>query len=1333
MSRILSFGTLSHGVAFGLALAGAVCFEATAAPLEFHVSAVGSDENPGDEAQPFRSLERARDAIRAATGRSTTAGAPGAGWDGAIIHLRGGLHVLSQPLRLDGRDSGTEARPLLIRPLRDETPVLGGGVPVPPGAWKPVADPVVVARLNPAVRNIVRQLDLREIGVKEPGRLGIPGSRIDLVVGGVVQTLARWPASGWATVASLPQGAAAGAINVTEDRLKDWTLAPNTWTRGYWSRDNRDTWYPLDSFAPTSRVLHLAPPWNAEGFRAGQWFEVLNVLEELDAPGEWYLDEARLRIFCVPPTTGLSSARVNTTPSILVAEGAAWFELRGLTLEGTRSHGIVVRDGVGPRLADLTVRNVGGWGIRIEGGGRATLSGVTVTGAAEGGVLLRGGDRASLAGGNHTIESSRIAGFGRVKRTGNPGILLEGVGARVASTIVEDGPHAGLEFRGNDHVVEDSTFRRLCLETGDAGAIHAVADWSFRGNIIRRNVIEDVNHSGLPGTGVVIEKPAGIYLQDHVSGTTISANTFRRCGVGVRIDGGRDNVVDANSFTACATPIFLGEGLASGESDQSLRNALQAVPHASPTWTARYPALVGLLDNTPRSPANNAITNNRVLDGAWLVDAAATVRSFVPLTHVNFTSANASVALAQLVAFPIASPEAPFEGLSFYVAINGSDGAAGTEAAPFATITRARDAIRAATGRTSGPATLGSSWKGARVTLKAGTHALASTFVLDARDGGTEAFPVTYRGEPGATAVVTTAALVPDSAWKLIAQQSDDSFAWSRLPAASRGKVYRLDVGALGIDKGGLGADSAGVTNWLMPIVNGRIRQMARWPNGPILEASGWRIIDAVNSDGGKTGESRITINSATPASWNWSSEELLAYGHWAHDWTAHWQSIRDVVASGSGASQIVLGGRDWIWELGGDAQRKIFFANTLQMLEREGSYVWNLARGVLYYLPVTAEGPPADTRLTRHHAVIQNGLRWPDDPVNAADWLTLQDLVLEGARETLIQAQYSVGMVLRDCILRNSGGTGASFRFGSKNKVVGGRFFDLVTYGLTMRGMGDLRTFSDGECLIEGVTFDGTGWFAHGSASAINIGANWNTPPSCGVVVRNNIIRNVAGVGLFFTAARVLVEGNTFERVVQLDGDAGAAYAGGRMTHRGNIVRGNTFRNIVRHPLNHPSWGALTGVYIDDSFSGVTIEENTFENCDHGIFLMSGKDNIARRNTFTECHSGHSRAPIYLGSRVGWDQGKIDEDLSVVPVDREPWTSLYPDLVKMRPGGSLHATRMRPTGNQIVDNLTTTGTHLARVSGNVAGDHDATRLNFAINDPNPANRRALSAVWVLE
>ena len=82
-----------------------------------------------------------------------------------------------------------------------------------------------------------------------------------------------------------------------------------------------------------------------------------------------------------------------------------------------------------------------------------------------------------------------------------------------------------------------------------------------------------------------------------------------------------------------------------------------------------------------------------------------------------------------------------FADRTFYVSPDGSDANSGTEAAPFLSLVKARDAIRAL------PAA--ERRQNIGVVLRGGTHTVHETLVLGLRDGAPDGYTVTYKAYPG--------------------------------------------------------------------------------------------------------------------------------------------------------------------------------------------------------------------------------------------------------------------------------------------------------------------------------------------------------------------------------------------------------------------------------------------------------------------------------------------------------------------------------------------------------------------------------------------------------
>jgi len=188
------------------------------------------------------------------------------------------------------------------------------------GHFAPVKDPAILERLGPAARGHVLQCDLRACGVTDFGKLsrrGFGGSmapaHFELFHDGQRMTLARWPNEGFTRIAGIPAGAGQGdehggtlgkldaGFHYEGDRPSRWKSLDDIWVHGYWAWDWANSYEAVESIDTAKRLIKTRPPGGTYGFRTGQRFYFLNVLEELDQPGEYHLDRKTGILYFWPP------------------------------------------------------------------------------------------------------------------------------------------------------------------------------------------------------------------------------------------------------------------------------------------------------------------------------------------------------------------------------------------------------------------------------------------------------------------------------------------------------------------------------------------------------------------------------------------------------------------------------------------------------------------------------------------------------------------------------------------------------------------------------------------------------------------------------------------------------------------------------------------------------------------------------------------------------------------------------------------------------------------------------------------------------------------------
>ena len=588
---------------------------ALAGPLALYISPQGHDSALGGKASPLATLAGARDRLRILkrVGKVPK--------EGVTVWLRAGTYFQRETFALTAADDVSPA-PVTYAAYSGEAVRLTGGWEV--AGWKPVTDASILGRLDPAARGHVLQTDLKAQGITDYGQMTPRGfgspvtpAGLELFFADVPMTLARWPNVGqWAHIAGTTADQAAGHFAYAGDRPERWAKAEDAWVYGYWKFDWADSYTKITGINAEHHRVTTAPATDLLSYTLGHRWYALNLLEELDTPGEWYLDRrAGILYFWPPSDIHRGHPTVSLTRDLVRLDGVSHVTLRGLTLEACRGDAITIRGGTHNLIDECSVLSAGNRGATIADTTDSGVRGGEITGTGEGGVSLDGGDRKTLVPGRNFVVNCRIHDYSRWARTYRPGVGIDGVGNRVAHNLIYDAPHNAILLGGNDHLIEYNEIHHVCRQTGDAGAFYMGRDWTMRGNIVRFNYFHDLfNETGVKGE---FHDVMGVYLDDTAAGTVVFGNVFVRAGHAVEVGGGRDIVVANNIFVDCLPAVSLDarglgwatKSLAPG-GDWGMEKRLAAVPYDAPPYSTRYPHLANVLKDNPTAPKYDVIQNN---------------------------------------------------------------------------------------------------------------------------------------------------------------------------------------------------------------------------------------------------------------------------------------------------------------------------------------------------------------------------------------------------------------------------------------------------------------------------------------------------------------------------------------------------------------------------------------------------------------------------------------------------------------------------------------------------------------------------------------------------
>lgn len=579
---------------------------ATAAS-DFYVAPDGDDVAAGTREAPFRSLERARDAAR--------------GKPEPTIVLMPGNYPRTNGLSLGAADSG-----LTIRASLQGTAVLDAAYYVPASAIGPANDP----RLRGDAAKHVRVVDLQKAGLpalkKWPDFFIGGGGLFDLYSGETRLKLATWPEDGPTVMKRVVDpgdvkkgpNTRGGTFEFHERRIATWTNAANEgrlWLVGSWYAPWRYEALRVASLNVASQTITFATAtdsgigskYASGGTGAGnEPWRALNLIEELDRPGEWAVDFDAQKIFVWPAADEVVVATM--AQPMIAMKDATNVSLVGLTFQHGLGSAVEIKGGASCSVVACEVRRVGADGVVVAGGTKHRVESCDLFNLGAAGIVMGGGDRKTLTPAGHVANNNHIHDFARTKRMYAPGIALGAYGAAsaVSCTVshnrIHNAPHAGILLGGNDNVIELNEIYDVVKDSDDMGAIYTYHDWTSY-NFIRHNFIHNAH------------RVTGYYADDADSGDVVEGNVFYRVATGPFSGGGHDNLYRGNISIACLRGAHIdARGIQRGyATDASLFRQFDAAGVTNEPWRSRHPQLLTLTNDHPEIPRGTVIESNVVV------------------------------------------------------------------------------------------------------------------------------------------------------------------------------------------------------------------------------------------------------------------------------------------------------------------------------------------------------------------------------------------------------------------------------------------------------------------------------------------------------------------------------------------------------------------------------------------------------------------------------------------------------------------------------------------------------------------------------------------------
>lgn len=648
---------------------------------EIHVSKKGNDNNPGTKMKPLASPEAARNLLREMRAKNKGQGKP------ATVFIHAGTYDLESTFLLDSQDGGTKECPITWMAYGSDHVILSGGKTISPDLFTKISNPAALKRLNKSAADQVLELDIHAAGINNTGKhrqyghaLPVIPSTMELFFNHEPMTLAKYPNKGDIKIGKVKDAGSVprvgdksnrGAVfNYTDERHTKWAGQQNIWIQGTLNYGFADDYNPIATIDTISKTVKLGKP-HLYGVGAGNDFQsyvAINILEELDMPGEWFLDETSGKLYLWPPAS-MQGADIKVSvleEPVIALEGVSYLRFSGMKIEGGRGIGLYMENCSYTEVAGCTIRNVGTTGIVMGQGAKLLVEnssvddyvGVPVSrqvgsyqnhiynnttwnrnaghhnrilscdvyNTGSGGIMLSGGDKQTLTPGNNTVENCRVSLYNRRNKFTYAGIRVDGCGNRIAHNEIFNSDWHGIFVHGNEHVFEYNHIHDVTLNSNDTSPWYIGRNPSDRGNIVRYNFFDHCGNKN--------RMNMGIYCDDSSSDVLIYGNVFNDMltdhgvlfsNTGWHLIMKNNIVINPIAHTAVTSANYYTwaapQALQMFGENGIVRNRLtKDIDFQSPPYSTKYPALLPYLDViTPGKEWQSMRARGNMLEGNLII------------------------------------------------------------------------------------------------------------------------------------------------------------------------------------------------------------------------------------------------------------------------------------------------------------------------------------------------------------------------------------------------------------------------------------------------------------------------------------------------------------------------------------------------------------------------------------------------------------------------------------------------------------------------------------------------------------------------------------------
>ncbi len=612
------------------------CVFAEEGKITFYVSTLGNDSNDGLTIETaLATLEGARVKVREALKKHEN------GINIEVI-FKSGTYRFSETVMFDKNDSAVEGYTVTYR--GEGEVYFKGSIPIDITKISLVTDTKILKRLPTTAKGHVGQIDLKEQGIDTDSfSTNVSDNAPEdyaFFLNNKEQICAEWPNGdgNYAQYQTVYKAGGSGkytkdvggVFKYEESNPDRWVGAKDFYVIGYFSADYVANRSLVKSVNPETQAIELA--YGTDGgikTSFSRRWKAVNLLEEIDVPGEWYLDRENDILYYYPEKS-LHNAEFEMSmldDYFIKMTGTKNLTFQNIHFTQGRSGAItassypenIVIDSCTfthfGRSAVTTSGSVSGtvnkshepWKNRIDGAKNFLITNCTFAYLRQDGVRMVGGNRDTLTPSGNVIENNYFYQCADKYQGYYYGIKLNaGCGDIVRNNVMNNFSFHCIDYTGNDYKIYNNELYNAVRETSDCGIIYTGRSFTERGTEISYNYI----HDGYPVDSRVPPSSNGVYLDDNIQGQIVHHNIFYNVHRGVCGNGAMDHQIYSNIFVDSAFATHMNTNFLTNASTIERNLKMFSDIENNEYYRNAYPNLADFVGKYEKIAAHNVVKDN---------------------------------------------------------------------------------------------------------------------------------------------------------------------------------------------------------------------------------------------------------------------------------------------------------------------------------------------------------------------------------------------------------------------------------------------------------------------------------------------------------------------------------------------------------------------------------------------------------------------------------------------------------------------------------------------------------------------------------------------------